>query len=190
MKSLHNLRKIMRNCPQTETQNVLQHGISVANHFKQLKKIITQQSTDITLWKLPEWIYDPYLWDNCVDQSTMIQYMIYHDCGKPFCRIVDHDGKHHFPNHAQISKQTWLQFSNNALIAELIEKDMDMHIMTNEKMCTFIHDKLAPSLIISALCELHSNCHMFGGIESTSFKIKWKRLNKFGKMYLMLINKS
>ena len=34
--------------------------------------------------------------------------------------------------------------------------------------------------MITALAELHSNAAMFGGIESTSFKIKFKKLEKLG----------
>jgi hypothetical protein len=31
------------------------------------------------------------------------------------------------------------------------------------------------------LCEIHANADMFGGINSTSFKIKFKQINKRGK---------
>jgi hypothetical protein len=32
-----------------------------------------------------------------------------------------------------------------------------------------------------ALSELHSNAQLFGGTESTSFKIKWKQIDKRGR---------
>jgi hypothetical protein len=35
--------------------------------------------------------------------------------------------------------------------------------------------------LLTGLCEIHSNARMFGGIESTGFKIKWKHLDKMGK---------
>jgi hypothetical protein len=41
--------------------------------------------------------------------------------------------------------------------------------------------KMACTLLLSALAEVHSNANMFGGIDSTSFKIKWKHLDKRGK---------
>lgn len=39
----------------------------------------------------------------------------------------------------------------------------------------------AVTLLIAALSEVHSNAKMFGGIESTSFKMKWKTIEKRGK---------
>lgn len=36
-------------------------------------------------------------------------------------------------------------------------------------------------LLITGLCEIHSNAVMFGGIDSQSFKIKHKKLNRLGK---------
>jgi hypothetical protein len=43
------------------------------------------------------------------------------------------------------------------------------------------------TLLVTTLCELHSNATMFGGIESTSFKIKFKQLDKRGKQVLNLL---
>jgi hypothetical protein len=43
--------------------------------------------------------------------------------------------------------------------------------------------------LLTSLCELHSNASMFGGIESTSFKIKYKQLDKRGNQVLKLILK-
>jgi hypothetical protein len=43
------------------------------------------------------------------------------------------------------------------------------------------------TLLVTSLCELHSNASMFGGIESTSFKIKYKQLDKRGNQVLKLL---
>ena len=40
------------------------------------------------------------------------------------------------------------------------------------------------SLLITGLSEIHANANMFGGIESTSFKIKYKQINSRGKQIL------
>lgn len=45
--------------------------------------------------------------------------------------------------------------------------------------------KTRMTLLVTALAELHSNAAMFGGIESTSFKIKWKKLDKLGKKLIL-----
>lgn len=39
----------------------------------------------------------------------------------------------------------------------------------------------AVALLLTGLAEVHANASMFGGIESTSFKIKWKNLDKRGR---------
>lgn len=36
--------------------------------------------------------------------------------------------------------------------------------------------------LIAGLAEVHSNAKMFGGMDSTSFKIKWNQINKRGKV--------
>jgi hypothetical protein len=70
------------------------------------------------------------------------------------------------------------------VIAQLILHDMDSHRLNNENLEEF---KLLPYryiLLLSGLAELHANCEMFGGKESESFKIKFKRLEKFGSRVL------
>lgn len=37
------------------------------------------------------------------------------------------------------------------------------------------------TLLIAGLCEVHSNASMFGGIDSVSFKIKWKQIDRRGR---------
>lgn len=41
--------------------------------------------------------------------------------------------------------------------------------------------KDAYTLLLVSLCEIHSNASMFGGIESVSFKSKWKKIDQRGK---------
>ena len=45
----------------------------------------------------------------------------------------------------------------------------------------------AISLLLVALSEIHANAEMFGGIESTSFKIKWKQIDKRGNAICKLL---
>ena len=166
----------MKNCEQTKGQSVFQHGISVYKKFLDLKTSKKES------WKLPDW-YDEDILNRCYDQSVLKQYMIWHDCGKPFCLVEDDKGRH-FPDHANKSYETYLEYFDDIRVAELIRDDMMLHTCTSDQLATKLTEwssEHAFSLLVAALCELHSNADMFGGIESTSFKIKWKKLNKRGK---------
>lgn len=100
---------------------------------------------------------------------------------------TDDEGRRHFPNHASISKHHWINAGGDTRVGELIGMDMDLHLMKSGQETEFASRPEACSLIIAALCEIHSNAAMFGGIDSTSFKIKWKHLNKFGGRILSMV---
>jgi len=63
--------------------------------------------------------------------------------------------------------------------------DMDVHLLKDAGVDGFSSRPEAATLLLTALAEIHSNAEMFGGIESTSFKIKWKQLNRRGKKILI-----
>lgn len=96
----------------------------------------------------------------------------------------------HFPNHAEVSYQVYSkEYPNDIIVSNLIKRDMEVHLIKDKDIVHFIRNKKdALTLLIVGLCELHSNADMFGGIESTSFKIKYKQINKRGKKILSLIN--
>lgn len=67
---------------------------------------------------------------------------------------------------------------------------MEIHLLKADMTTSFCQDKkTALTLLLIGLCELHSNAEMFGGIESTSFKIKWKSLSKNGKRIIKYLKK-
>lgn len=177
----------MKKCPQTENQSVYEHGISVNRFYWQLRQIMSE-SCERHDWKLPSWIsdYSDQIIAHQLSNEIVDMYTIHHDCGKPYCLEVDEDGRKHFPNHAQVSHDTWLKVSNNEQVARLLLWDMDMHTMKNDDVPLFCEKtslEEACTLLLVSLAELHSNANMFGkeGVESTSFKIKFKQIDKRGK---------
>ena len=179
----------MKSCPQTKSQSVLEHGISVKNHLMDLLDHL-EHGTELKYeWKLPEWIYaeKDLILQNLPDRKTLKLYTIMHDAGKPFCLEIDEEGRRHFPNHAQVSYETFTKFYDDPTAAELILHDMDIHTLKSEGVEEFSKTPHAITLLISGLAEIHSNAKMFGGIDSTSFKIKHKCISKRGKQIINLI---
>lgn len=178
----------MVTCFQFQSMNVLEHGQSVHAWFCDLYAHLRHGRDLQRSWRLPDWINDPLLMEKLLDFDLLKTYQIYHDCGKPLCRTVDEQGRQHFPDHARVSAQRWQECSNGSAEAEqigrLIAMDMDAHTIKAEGIAEFAARPEAVSLLVTALCEIHSNADMFGGIESTSFKIKWKALEKTGKRLL------
>lgn len=171
----------MQECIQTQDQSVLNHGHSV---WKYTKRLISGQWDGLLI---PEWLKEnhAYIVNNLHPTEIVKKYNIYHDCGKPYCLTEDEQGRH-FPDHARISKDIWnLNFLGEELVGDLIGSDMCIHTETVEQIESHNWDiRTAFTLLITALAEIHSNAQMFGGIESTSFKIKWKKINQRGKMLL------
>lgn len=120
----------------------------------------------------------------------LTNYQIYHDIGKPYCKIYDLDNKsYHFPDHANISGNIYNEITNDLTISELIRRDMEIHLIKAKDINSFLGDNnlsimKAISLLLTGLSEIHANAAMFGGIDSTSFKIKFKQINSRGKAIL------
>lgn len=122
------------------------------------------------------------LGETCTALEMELQtYHVFHDCGKPDCLTVDAEGRRHFPNHAMMSARAWLVAGGDPFIGRLIEHDMDMHTMKPADVPMYKHLDIAAALLLTAWAELNSNCTMFGGTESTSFKIKAKNLTKLSR---------
>lgn len=181
----------MKGCPQTDTQSILEHGFSVKNRMFDLIYHIRDNKPLKYNWILPKWIYNSILIENLPNDQIIKIYCIFHDIGKYRCITYDEQGKKHFPNHAEISYKTFKKYFDNPVSAELIRKDMDFHLLRTDKLKEFSEYKYCTTLILSALSEIHSNAEMFGGINSTSFKIKWKHTDRRGRQIINLLkNKS
>ena len=140
-------------------------------------------------WRVPDWLYEnkDFILSTLVVKDTLKLYTIMHDCGKPLCLQIDEEGKRHFPNHAEISYQIFSKFYEDEVAAQLILHDMDIHTLKSEGVEEFSKNPYSMTLLLSGLAEIHSNARMFGGMESTSFKIKWKCLNQRGKQIISTI---
>jgi hypothetical protein len=172
----------MQHCPQTDTQSVYQHGVSVKEHIFELILFLKTNQIDEG-WRLPTWMneYRERLFVSLLPEDIIEEYTIFHDCGKPYCLTIDEMGRKHFPNHPEVSYQTWQTVSDNQTIANLIRMDMKIHTMKAADIDEFIQHPETITLLIAGLAEVHSNAKMFGGIESESFKIKWSQINKRGR---------
>lgn len=178
------LIEIMRSCNQTSGMTILEHGEMVAAYYRDLICHIRDGKPLTYEWRLPEWISNPLLLEGLPSDEIMGEYHLFHDVGKPACRTIDADGRQHFPDHAAVSRQVWLEAGGDPQIGELIGMDMDIHLLTGDGVEEFAQRPQACALLLTGLAEVHANAAMFGGIESTSFKIKWKHLAKRGKAIL------
>lgn len=178
----------MLTCEQTKGQTVFQHGTSVQQMSFELIGHLSD-GFSISGWKLPDWLVanKSEITSNLHSLEDIACYTLYHDCGKPLCRTVDAEGKVHFPDHAAVSRQAYLDATGDERVANLIGWDMCLHTCNAEEITKLLATwtkKDAYTLIVVALAELHSNARMFGGVDSTSFKIKYKQLDKRGKQIL------
>jgi len=181
----HAIKKVVHDmslCEQTKGQTVLQHGIAVRDYLFDLIGFL--RGGELTKqWRLPDWLIlnKGKLNSRLLDDYVLNTYAIFHDCGKPYCLEIDSEGRRHFPNHADVSKDTWLNISDNNVVANLISKDMVIHITKPNQLPKVSEQPEIVSLLLTALAEVHCNSEMFGGISSISFKQKWHHINKCGE---------
>lgn len=167
--------------------SIFQHGQLVAE--RQLDLIEFLRGEDLRLeWRLPSWLTEhrQTLRNALLCTETLQLYAVFHDCGKPYCVQLDEKGRRHFPDHAKVSAETWLRCNadtcENQQIARLMAADMDIHTMSASEAMVFSQRPEAASLLITGLAEIHANAEMFGGLDSTGFKIKFKQIDRRGRV--------
>lgn len=187
MLTLNQIIEDMKNCEQTKGMSVYQHGENVQSYFLDLYNHLKGDKLKYD-WKLPNWLIDnkDFILNqiNNYDLNKILEYQLYHDCGKPYCLKIDINGKRHFPNHANVSYEIWKSINSDDFIATLIKQDMDVHLLKSDQLEEFCSRSHFMILLITGLAEIHANSKMFGGIDSVSFKIKWKHLDKKGRQIL------
>lgn len=176
----------MKNCYQFRDLNVLEHGYSVRNKYRILLEQI--QNSDSSL---PDYIIKnkDFILENQYLPEILEAYQIYHDCGKPYCEVIDEHGKKHFPNHAKMSYQIYAKyFYPDKLILKFILSDMIFHAGTMEEIENFLSiqkdKKFVVSLWLTNYAELLANKEMFDSSGDISFKIKQKKLERCFKKIL------
>lgn len=183
----------MASCKQAPGHSVLDHGRLVEKKLKDLYRYAKGDGGlgdfEPSLWRLPDWFKEgarklaPLL----LPWEVLSTYAIYHDCAKPYCLKVDEDGKRHFPDHAARSKELWLRIDGNEQVARLMGMDMDIHRLKAQDLPEFSKRLEAASLLFTGLAEIHANSEMFGGIDSESFKIKWRQIDRRGRALTKLL---
>ena len=181
------LLESMRGCEQMPGLTVLQHGLMVRDHYRDLMDHLRYGTLLRFAWRLPDWIRDPLLLEDLPSDEVMAEYHVFHDCGKPACRTVDEDGRQHFPDHAAVSRRIWMEAGGSEDVADLIGMDMDVHLLKGEGVDAFATRPEARALLLTALSEVHANASLFGGIESVGFKMKAKHVAKRGKAIMARI---
>lgn len=173
----------MHECLQMEGMSIYQHGEMVRDYYTDLLNHLEHGDQLKYEWRLPSWLLEnrEFILSQLLDRETMAAYHLYHDSGKPACLQIDEEGRRRFLNHAAMSYLTWGRHSDNRQIGKLILMDMDAHLLKSECIPEFASRPEAISLLLTAIAEIHANASMFGGINSTSFKIKYKHLDKRGK---------
>lgn len=182
MSNFHDLKLDMQSGFQTSNLSYWDHGAMVVARFRDL-----MNPTPNMVWKMPDWFSQNSTWIReklTPDFHKICTYQQWHDLGKSYCRVIDDAGKVHYPNHAAVSEKIWLDLGGDPKIGELIGQDMLCHQLRPADAAAFSENPNALILIVTALCELHANASMFGGMASDSFKIKYKRLDRCGSIII------
>ena len=179
----------MKECNQNSFQTIYDHGVSVSETLSKLINYIKYNIPLENKWIIPKWLEEnkEKIKNKLMDDDILLEYALFHDCGKPFCIEKDIDGKTHFPNHAKISEKIWIENGGNELIGKLISMDMDIHLLKDSGIEEFCKRKESISLLITGLAEIHANSEMFGGYNALSFKIKFKNIERRGNAILKIL---
>lgn len=162
----------MKDCQQSPTETVWEHCQKVSQTYFDLLQHPSKYS-------LPKIIQD--YWQHLIQHQESPEivrnYLEWHDCGKPFCQNIDEQGRAHFPNHAEVSQNLFLQAGGHPKAAEYIGLDMVFHLTKPAEISKLGLDvQTQATLILTAWAALYSNAEMFGGQDAENFKIKHSQM--------------
>ena len=189
MITIHELIERMESCEQAPGVSTLDHGVHVLINMRALIE-------GYPAGPVPDWYLEhrAEIVESLPPAHVWGTYAIYHDCGKWAVREVDDQGRQHFPDHARASYNIWQEvslslpiskLSDNRAVWDLMLDDMVLHTQSSEVVGMMLRSgrwstQQAATLLLSSLAELHTNAPMFGGFESTSYKIKAKHVKRRG----------
>lgn len=161
---------LMRKEKQTEGLTLWQHGKDVSQKFKELRngQYKNWPRIDSVKW-IEEALKEPLPYSD----EDIETYCLFHDIGK----VNTSDGNGSFPGHAEESFKIWNRLDNREHISRWMKNDMAIHSMKKEDFLK-IEDRKIHRLV--GLSELYANAPYFGGFDSESFKIKFKKIVRNG----------
>lgn len=175
----------MKQCEQGNGVSVYDHGIQVAARYADLWRLIHGQQPNLEWPRLsPDDIALMLtLSQRAHAPSAIARYQIYHDCGKPYCKAIDENGRVHFPDHACVSANLWqLMFPDDQLGHDMLKYDMCPHTARGDELDQFLMMDIAPTLVLTGIASIYANAEvLFGGFETDSFKMKLKHTKKLIK---------
>ena len=189
----HHMIDCMKNTWQVpDRQTVYEHCVAVRNRALDLYDHIVSGKELKYEWKIPEWLvsYKEVIRLELIHhtpRSVVDRYAYYHDCGKPLVAEF-RGGKMHFTGHEWYSEYVYKGFlRNDRAVIRLIKNDMLIH---RSRACDVekikaLRERMA--LLIVSLSEVHANAELFGGVDSESFRIKWKKVNTRGRALFKLL---
>ncbi len=143
------------------------HGVSVNNWYHTL----CADPSIIGIPKVQEF-FESY------KEKDLSKYQINHDISKPYVIEYDEEGKAHYPNHSECSHKLYIERFGHDEFADMILHDMDFHKSKGDTLSEVWSLPFADDLYATSWAELYANAELFGGTDSTSFKIKRKKLVK------------
>lgn len=182
---------------QNDKQTLMDHGLSIREaSFNLLDKIYGNHAKGQDHWSdsvVPESMlegpFNEFLRSHLHDAKTIWNYTLFHDCGKPDCLELDAEGRRHFLKHEEFSSDVWSKIGTEDE-ARLMLLDMTFHRMKSEGFEDFV-SKASKSdvatLLLTAYAETYANAvdNSVEGVESVSFKIKKKNLDRLTKKLVL-----
>jgi hypothetical protein len=127
-------------------------------------------------------------WFKSYQKVNLFPYHYNHDISKPYIIEYDENGNPHYPNHSYHSHLLYIERFGHDQYADMILHDMDFHKKRGDDINKVWLLHYSNHLYATAWAEIYANSELFGGIDSTSFKIKRKQLIKALSRYRMVIN--